>query len=364
MRQYRSGQEQTSFAAGRDTVSLTKYAVMFDGERIYRRLLRRKRHRGWHNLAIARSTVQRLLERDDWYELTLPVERLELVRFRDLRRLEDLAVDLLTDYADRFWRACRRRWEHQRIEVVPLDRDDPNNIGAYEMTVDAAREQLVQEAGELATALEDGRLDDLKPWYDGLKIGTVALPVHAYLPLLHAGHERVAAVQPVPLDVNEKRVVEQMALLATGGDASLRGRELFLIRNETRGRGVSFFDDFGYFPDFIAWLKDDTGQHVLFLDPKGLGRFGGRERRKVRLHRGIAEVERQVRRTDPRLRLHAYVLSTTPAAQIDDGTRSAAAWKADGVYFLNEHDCMQQVIEHAIRQAATQRSAEQPDEHG
>ena len=23
--------------------------------------------------------------------------------------------------------------------------------------------------------------------------------------------------------------------------------------------------------DFIAWLKDDTGQHVLFLDPKGLG---------------------------------------------------------------------------------------------
>ena len=347
-----SEEKKPSVAAGSDAISLTKYAVMFDVGRIHRRLLRRKRRTGWDNLVIERSTVQRLLERDDWYELTLPAEQLELVRFADLRRLEDLAVDLLTDYADRFWRACRRRWEHGRIEVVTLDRDDPNNIGAYELTVDAAREQLVQEATELATALKDGRLDDLRPWYDGLRIGTVALPVHAYLPLLYAGNERVVTVQPVPLDAYEKRVVEQMAILATGGDASLRGRELFLIRNETRGRGVSFFDDFGYYPDFIAWLTDDIGQHVVFLDPKGLGRFGGRERRKVELHRNIAEVERQVRRTDPGLRLHAYVLSTTPAARIDDGTRSAAAWKEDGVYFLNERDCMRQVIEHALQESS------------
>ena len=196
-------------------------------------------HRGWRNLVIERSTVQRLLERDDWYQLTLPAERLDFVRFGDMRRLEDLAVDLLTDYADRFWRARRRRWEHGRIEVVTLDRDDPNNIGAYEIAVDAAREQLVEEATELATALRDGRLDDLKPWYEGLKIGTVTLRVHAYLPLLYARNERIVTVQPVPLDANEKRVVEQMAALATGADASLGGRELYLIRNrDARARGI------------------------------------------------------------------------------------------------------------------------------
>ena len=166
-----SGDERTSVAAGTDTVSLTKYAVMFDVERIYRRLLRRKRHRGWRNLAIERSTVQRLLERDDWYDLALPAERMEIVRFADIRRLEDLAVDLLTEYTDRFWRACRRRWEQGRIEVVPFDRDDPNNIDAYEMTVDATREQLVQEATGLAAALEDGRLDDLKPCHPQSRAG-------------------------------------------------------------------------------------------------------------------------------------------------------------------------------------------------
>lgn len=28
---------------------------------------------------------------------------------------------------------------------------------------------------------------------------------------------------------------------------------------------MSFFDDFGDYPDFIVWLKDDVRQHVLLL---------------------------------------------------------------------------------------------------
>ena len=50
-----------------------------------------------------------------------------------------------------------------------------------------------------------------------------------------------------------------------------------------------------------------------------------------------------MRRTDPNLRLHAYVLSVTPDAQINDSARPAAGWKRDGVYFLNERDCLKEV---------------------
>lgn len=78
-----------------------------------------------------------------------------------------------------------------------------------------------------------------------------------------------------------------MAGPAQRGAACLDGKDLFLIRNLTRGRGVSFFDDFGYYLDFIVWLKDRSLQHVLFLDPKGLSRFGRKERHKVQLHREI-----------------------------------------------------------------------------
>ncbi len=335
--------------AAPDRFKLRSHAGFFDAARLHERLLRRKRQRGWRNLVIERRTVDRLLESDDWYELRLPPERRSPAGFPQLRALEDVALELVTEYADRFWRRERRRWEHGEIEVVTLDEDDPNHVRAYELSVDATQDQLVEEARALADTLREGRLDDLKPWYRALKIGVAVPPgAHAYRPLLHVGKDRTVTVQPVPLDENERRVAEGLAQLAEYGDPCLQGRELYLIRNRTRGRGVSFFDDFGYYPDFIVWLKDDALQHVLFLDPKGLGRFGGRERRKVRLHHEIAEIEGRIRESDPGLRLRAYVLSVTPAGEIDDGLRSANDWKKDGVYFLHETGCLRQVVAHAL----------------
>ncbi len=334
------------------STSLKPYAAFFDATRIHERLLLRKRQRGWRNLVIERRTVELLLRQDDdWYELYLPPERLNAAGFRQMRGLEDVALDLITEYADRFWRRKRRRWEHEQIEIVTLDEDDPNNVRAYELSVDAAEDQLVKDARRLAGHLREGRFDDLEFWYDHLKIGVVPARTHAYKPLFHIGKDRAITVQPVPLDENEKRVVDHLEWLAGCGDPCLGGRELYLIRNLTRGRGVSFFDDFGYYPDFIVWLKDDALQHLLFLDPKGLSRFGRREREKVRLHHEISEVEDRVRGFDPQLRLRAYVLSVTPAAQIDDGGRSASDWNEHGVYFLNDPDCMRQVIAHALKQA-------------
>ena len=62
---------------------------------------------------------------------------------------------------------------------------------------------------------------------------------------------------------------------------------------------MSFFDDFGYYPDFIVWLKDDDCQHVVFLDPKGLGRYGIKEQKKIELHQNIHDIEKQVRNYRP-----------------------------------------------------------------
>ena len=259
---------------------------------------------------------------------------------------------LITEYADDFWRRQRRRWEHGELEVVTLAEDDPNNALTYELSVDVTEDQLVRDAGELAYNIREGQYDELEDWYRNLNIGIIRSQAHAYQPLLHARKDRIVTVQPVPLDENERRVVEELEKLARTGDLCLQGKALFLIRNLTRGRGVSFFDDFGYYPDFIVWLKDDEKQHILFLDPKGLSRFGQRERKKVQLHHDIVEIEEQVRENDPDLYLRAYILSVTRASEIDDGGRSASEWKTDGVYFLNEPDCLQQVITHALDRGA------------
>ena len=316
--------------------------AFFDRTRLYDKLLKRKRQRGWHNLTIERDTVDRLLEHEDWYELFMPPERLSVTGFRQISWLEDVALDLITEYADQFWRKQRRKWEHDKIEVVTLDENDPNNIEAYELSVDATESLLIQDVRDLASNVRAG---------DFCGLNVIMTQAHAYKPLLYAGSDSKVTIQPVPLNKDERNVVEKLATLAEHRDPCLHGKELFLIRNQTRGRGVSFFDDYAYYPDFIIWLKDDTCQHVIFLDPKGLSRYGTREHRKVRLHHEIKTTETQIRRTDPDVRLHAYVLSVTPPNLIDGAVRSRDDWKQRGVYFLDEGDCLKQMIAHVLKPA-------------
>ena len=318
-----------------------RHTSFFNRARLYDTLLRRKQQNNWHNLTIRPETVECLLQNEDWYDLYMPSERLNVADFRSVRELEDIALDLMTEYADQFWRKQRRRWESDNIEVVTLDESDPNNVRSYGLSVDVTQSQLIDDIQNLKANIEHR-------YFDSLKLGVIMTGAHAYQPLLYAGKDCSVTVRPVALDENEKRVVERLAELAESRAQCLQGQELYLIRNLTRGRGVSFFDDFGYYPDFIVWLNGTDCQHVIFLDPKGLSRFGTRERQKVKLHQDIKNIEERIRETDPNLRLHAYVLSVTPPHKVDDGSRSSNDWKNDGVYFLNTLDCLQQVVEDVL----------------
>ncbi len=333
-----SGAGPAGAGAGKVSVTLARHHVaLFDRTRVYDALLARKRRMSWHNLAIHRATVDALLDREDWYTLYLPPERCAPKSHADLRKLEEVAVDLIAEYVARFWTDRRRRWEHENIEVVTLDENDPNNIREYRLSVDAANERLIDDVRSLAANLRER--EDHK-----LKLGVLMADNHAYKPLLYATGTGEVAVQPVPLDGNERKVVDGLVALSRAEDPCLGGRELFLIRNLTRGRGVSFFDDYTYYPDFIVWLKNDACQHVAFLDPKGLGRYGAAERSKVALHTTIKKTEAQVRMTDPDLRLHAFVLSVTALAEIGDEPQTVSEWQDRGVYFLARPDWAQRLI--------------------
>ena len=232
-------------------------------------------------------------------------------------------------------------WESEHIEVVTLDEDDPNNVRTYELSVEVAQDRLIKDIHKLAENIREDYFHDLK-------LGIIMAGIHAYQPLLYAGPDCQIRVRPVALNENEKKVVERLKELVESRDPCLQDKELYLIRNLSRGRGVSFFDDFGYYPDFIVWLKDNFCQHVVFLDPKGLGRYGFKEQKKIQLHHDIHKTEKRVRKTAPDLRLSAYVLSVTPSQQISDVLLSPNEWKEKGVYFLNEPDCLKQVITHVL----------------
>ena len=338
-----SNKDVSSGDTGRLSVKLDpRHVALFDRTRIRDKLTKHKQRVGWHNLVIRPKTVDRLLENDRWYVLHAPPERMQVKGIRDLHALEAIAVDLLVEYAAGFWRRRRRQWEHERIEVVTLDEDDPNKISEYRLSIDAAETRLVEDLRDLKRTFQD------EGHHHHLKLGVLQINSHAYFPLLYADKGCKVTIQPVALDRNEKKAVEALDALAKRADPCLRGRELYLIRNQTRRRGISFFDGYMYYPDFIIWLVNDESQHVIFLDPKGLVRYGPKEREKVKLHADIKLVQNRIQVSDPALHLHAYVLSVTSADEIGDELVPPEEWNDRGVYFLDDPDCLKRVLESAL----------------
>ena len=156
-----------------------RHVALFDRTRIRDALTAHKQRKGWHNLVIRPETVERLLESDAWYVLHAPPERMQVRRFEDVRALEGIAVELITEYAAAFWKRERRQWERDRIEVVRLDEKGPNNIGEYRLSIDTAETRLIEDVRELTETLQAGHRYDLK-------LGVLKIDAHAYYPLLHA----------------------------------------------------------------------------------------------------------------------------------------------------------------------------------
>lgn len=105
--------------------------------------------------------------------------------------------------------------------------------------------------------------------------------------------------------------------------------DLYLLRNHSSDKAVSFFAESGFRPDFILWLLRENQQTIAFLDPKGLRNFTDTfNNPKIQLARGIKKVEKDLKRDD--IRLESYLISQTSRHQLrwpnpQEPTRTATA---------------------------------------
>ncbi len=321
------------------------HRAFFNADRICEKLLRRKQHKNWHNMVITRHAVEQLLANDNWYTLYTPPDKKNPSTFAQVREQESLAVEMIAEYAEKFWRKSRQKLAHDNAEVYAVGEDDANYVREYQVSADAGDARLIADLRELKQNIKQAG------FRDALKLGVIRSKAHGYVPLLYVRKEQCkVTVQPVPLNESEKRVVDELTQLAEKKDDCLQGRDVFLIRNLSRGHGVSFFggDKAAYYPDFIVWLKNKQDQHVLVLDSKGLGIMDTAKWGKIGLHHSIKDVEKRVRKTDKDIFLHAYILSVTPRDKIDGGRRSFAEWKKDGVYFKESPGALREIIQDAL----------------
>jgi hypothetical protein len=137
---------------------------------------------------------------------------------------------------------------------------------------------------------------------------------HLYQPLLYLGGSSVVEIKPVALNEGERDFVLDLRTYYQNNQAFFKDKELYLLRNMSRGRGIGFFEAGNFYPDFILWLVIGKEQRIVFVDPKGIRNLEGLSDPKIQFHQKIKDLE--IRLKDPSVKLDSFILSNTPYAQV------------------------------------------------
>jgi hypothetical protein len=111
------------------------------------------------------------------------------------------------------------------------------------------------------------------------------------------------------------------------------GKNLYLLRNLSKGKGVGFFEAGNFHPDFIVWVLSETKQHVIFIDPKGIRNLSIQDP-KIEFYKTIKEIQERLQ--DPNLMLDSYIVSDTPSSTM------TMVWNVEKRQMLEKHIVFQE----------------------
>ena len=95
---------------------------------------------------------------------------------------------------------------------------------------------------------------------------------HLYQPLLTVGGvDTTLRITPPALEKSEEDFVKHLRYyVRQQREEILAKKEIFLLRNQSRGRGIGFYENEGFYPDFILWILEGVKQRIVFIEPHGM----------------------------------------------------------------------------------------------
>lgn len=296
--------------------------ALFDFDRIYLAVQEFKQLRSWSNLRLERSRlIDFCLTRDDWYTLYIPQAELVISSIADIRKQEDILIQLLQDYTDRFYRSLKTAYEGQFYDIVTVKEDDDAllKVVHFEIDDDENGAEYEKKIRALQLLVADGKLGKASEWSAGQMVA-ICFGSHLYYPLFYdpVGYPPLK-MRPLAFDApGEVQFVRDLETFYKSplGQKIIGKRSLYLLRNaDTKSKGLGFALAGNFYPDFLLWLVDDaTGEQWLnFVDPKGIRQMN-LNHPKLGLYQEVKVLQEKL--GDPELILNAFIVSGTPFADL------------------------------------------------
>jgi len=322
-----------------------KHLALLDYDALFFDLERFKRERSWHNLNISKDGIHHLLHDSTWYTLYLPEARLNPASFEGVLLLQQVASELLKRYCDHYYNYSKRAYIEPRLELRDLteqddnfpDRDKERTDGFwcdYQFIVDGDDETVIKNIKQIKQDIA-AKKNDLLQMGD---LNACVFGSHLFQPLFYVRKGGKITIQPVALNESEYQFVVDLKTWCEEHNAALKkdGIELFLLRNMSRGKGVGFFEAGRFHPDFILWMLKAGKQHVTFIDPHGLLHGSGIGDEKIKLHKGIKDIEKRL--NDPDVVLSSFILSWTKYPQLKWGKNRKALEDMHVLFMQDDRD--------------------------
>lgn len=319
------GEFQTSaFVGGTEQWLKPEQFRWLDWELLYLAMLEHKEERGFHNLLIRPEHPRQILQANDpkLYGLICDEQLLNPKRVEQAVQLQAAVTSVLNKYVDSFYRKRQQRWDSSKMIYEPLKKDD-ENFQNYVVKVPRSDKDLLHTIHEA--------IEEWKKFHKRLssELPNIHFDRHLYQPLLIAKGNKTRSVPP-PLNDGERKFVEDLKQFCKSEPALLNGKELFLLRNLSRGRGIGFFEDSGFYPDFILWVTEEDKQRLIFIEPHGmLNEDHPDKNSKIDLHKKLQSQVADARKKSKNkyLLLDAFIISQTPYDDLRK--KHGAAWARD-----------------------------------
>lgn len=314
-----AGNTPAGAADKRNRGKLSKAAIAcFDWDAIFTAVQEYKLLKSWSNLKVDRERlVQFCLGDATWYTLYIPQEELAVRGYADVLRQQNIMLQLLTDYTDRFYQGLKAAYEGKFYDIAPVKDDSSSIIKLYQFEIENSDDgkEYKKKLEALSELVASGNLGEASKW-DAPNMVAISFGQHLYYPLLSPQKDTVLPLKMRPLAMGEPSeiqfVKDLMAFYESAvGKQKLSGYSLYLLRNaDNRAKGLGFALAGNFYPDFLLWLVDDkTGKQWLsFIDPKGIRNLNITDP-KFGLYKEIKQIENEFR--DKQISLNSFILSVT-----------------------------------------------------